>query len=337
MQKIKIFKEIIGKGTEIVRLKKVRSVIAAILIALAAITGVCFFIFNHKEVYELQQNIYFMEWDNQEDKTIFYRYIAEDGEVMELGSMEGRFLHSAINKDETIITILRSNGDSHEIIRYDLAAGTFQTENIGEKIYDLTNHTVWVWRAALLYDGGNKILISYNGALGHEKWLFYDLVTEEYDVVKGREDKAGKFLAVNDHEVWYASVHGTLYRYDRETDESIEILDSFNSAAAAPDTALIAYIEEGRQDKKIYLYDINREKTKYIAAGRWNTYYGDIFNKEGQWSDDGRYFFYSKYFMGLFNAADISLMAYNTGSGRSFCIYKKKGTLHEFRYIGSSG
>lgn len=225
-----------GQQKKAVRPKIYRSAIIIAVTILVVISGISFFVFR-KEAYELQQNIYFMEWDYQEKITTFYRYSPEDDEVTKLESIEGKMEHCVVNKDETCITAICENG---ECVWYDLVTGTLRTEEIdflsGES-------------AKFLYDGGNKLLINSGGSTGHERWTFYSLFSksyymEEYVTVEDSGDKADRFLAVNDNEVWYVSRQGTLYRYDWITDVRTEILDSFESAAVASDTGLVAYIEE---------------------------------------------------------------------------------------------
>ncbi len=299
------------------------------------ITG-CFFILHKKEAYELQQNVYFMEWVNGKDETIFYRYTQENKEVTKVGAIEGEFRHCVINRAETCITCIQCNNDSKKRIRYNLLTGEIEYENIGEKIEILTEGAK-NWNALLLYDEGNKILISYDDMNEDEKWLFYDFSTGEYDIVEGK-NSVTEFLAIDDNTLWYMSAQGrTLYRYNMEADISTGILNHVGNAAVAVNTNFIAYIKDSIRPKKIYQYDVDGKRNKCVAAGGWNITYGNLFDNRGQWSIDGKQFFYIKYFPRFFSAADVSLMVYNTETGRSFCIYKEKNTLHQFRYIGHSG
>lgn len=316
-----------------VKSKMQRSTIIIAVIVLAVILVICYLIFGKNGLFKLQQNIYFMEWDNQKDETIFYRYNAENDVVDELGRISGSMHYCVVNKDETCLIGLSLKTEGQKRIRFELVTGTFQTEDIGEKIDALTGGGKW--RTLLLYDEGNKILISYEEGR-NDQWLFYDFVTDEYSIIEGGKYKADKFLAFNDNEVWYVT-GATLRKYNLETGKDTKILYSFNSAAVAPDKEIVYYVESGIYDKKIYRYNVETNMIKCMLSAGWNTYYGDMFEKEGQWSDDENYFFYVKYYPLLFSASNISLMVYNTRTGRSFCIYKEWNTYHEFRYIGSSG
>lgn len=292
---------------EQIRTRRIRQwMFAAVIIALAAIiVGIFLFIIKRK-THELQQNIYFMEWDSGEEETIFYKYDYKDDEVVRIGIIEGKFRQCVINGNETCITASRYNGEFQERIQLDLTTGMVQIEDIGDRVNPIIENDVW--NAMLLYDEGNKMLISYKDKEGDEKWMFYDFLTEEYDIIEGIKNTTGRFLKINDDELWYASGNGDLYQYNWKTNTSTKVLDSINCAAVAPKVGLITYVEKGMQNEKIYLYNLNRKKVKCIIHGGWNTYYGDFFDKKGQWSNDGRYFFYTKSFPGLFSASNIRMM-----------------------------
>ncbi len=294
--------------------------------------GCCFIIYSRK-AYELQQNVYFLEWDTKEDETIFYKYSSKDEGAVEVGKVEGQMNHCVINDEESCITGLCYD-QGVKRVQYDLITGTVYSEVIGEKIDLLTGDVTWY--ALLMYDGGNKIVISYEEANGDEKWLFYDFTSEEYNMIEG-QGSTTEFLEIDDNNLWYVSSAGRLYRYNFESGRKTEMLKNIGNAAVAVNTNLVAYIKDSMHPKKIYLYNLNTKKTRFIAKGGWNICYGNIFEKKGQWSNDGRKFFYVKYFPTFFSAADVSLMVYNTENGRTFCIYKEKNTLHQFRYIGHSG
>lgn len=155
---------------KIVKSKIRCSTIIIVVIVLAVILGIWYLIFGKNGLFKLQQNIYFMEWDNKEDETSFYRYSPKDDKVVEFGKIEGKLYHCAVNKEETCLTGARDNGKFLELIRYDLNTGTVQIENIDEKTDSVTGG--WdSWNTLLLYDGGNRILIAYDDKNGEEQRL----------------------------------------------------------------------------------------------------------------------------------------------------------------------
>ena len=129
------------------------------------------------------------------------------------------------------------------------------------------------WHISLLYNGGNKFLVSYDDENEHEMWLFYDLDTGQYDVIEGEEYGTNQFLGVYNNTLWYvAFAGGTLYQYDLDTGTKIKVLDSVTSVAIKADIGKIAYTKNDNR-KKIYLYDMNSKKTTHLTWTRWNTYY----------------------------------------------------------------
>ena len=282
-----------------------------------------------------QQNIYFLEYENDTEvqNTIVFKYDWINKEVVEIGRVKGFFYSCVINHDENCITGLLSQGPTDkefEVAQYDLVGRTINIIKIEEKIR-LLNKNMTGWRGALLYDEGNSILFSYNDKNEDEWWMFYDLVTEQYYATKGDKNGTEHFLTMQDDNLWYVTGE-TLYQYNLKTQMKTKIMDSVNSAAVASDFGLVAYTNDIHR-KRIYLYDMRSEKTKCIAFGGWNIYYDDLFHIESQWSNDNRQLYYIKSFSGWFNAADISLMVYDADSGKSYCIYKVMNTIHEFRYV----
>ena len=187
----------------------------------------------------------------------------------------------------------------------------------------------------LIYDGGNKLLVSYFDANQDEMWLFCDLATGQNEIIKGDECQVAQFLGVYDGTLWYKTyVGGTLYQYDLKTQEKTKVLDFVHDAVVNSDAGIIAYTKKNNS-QMLYLYNMNDRKTKYLPLMRWNTYYSDMYRNESRWSDDGRMFFYIRSFIRFFNASDMSLMVYDSESGKQTCIYKVKNTLHQFGYIAS--
>ncbi len=181
-------------------------------------------------------------------------------------------------------------------------------------------------------------MISYMDEDEDNKWLFYNFATNEYEIVEGEEHGVSKFVAIDENDLWYVSDNGsTLYKYDMKTKTVSIILDHIDSVAVATNTGFAAYIKDTANRKKIHLYDISRKKTNCIASGGWNIYYGDLYDKKCRWSNDGRQFFYMQHFPTLFGARNIKFLIYDIKTHRSFCFYKEKNTLHQFRYIGNCG
>ena len=160
--------------------------------------------------------------------------------------------------------------------------------------------------------------------------------TDEYDIIDGGKYHAVDFIEIDDDYLWYMSDENVLYRFDLEMKTELKILDSIENAAVAICNGNVTYMRPEMQGKKLYQYD--GKKSKCIAAGGWNLRYGSmLFDNESLWSDDGKQFFYIKNFYTVFGAADKSLMVYDIESGKSYCIYKEKSTLHYFNYIGTNG
>lgn len=291
---------------------------------------------NKGNVYEPQQNIFFLEYENEYEKedTIIFKYDQIKDEVVELGKVKGYFHDCVINEEESVITGIFSKnmtGTGYDVVRYDIAAGTTEYLNIEEIVNELTTGNAKEFIVALVYDEGNKVLITYDDENEDKWWLFYDLITGEYDKILQEESRISDFITIHNNNLWYQS-GWSLYQYDLETQKKTKILDSFNSAAVAPDTGLVAYTRDIGH-KKIYLYDINTQRTKCIAGGGWNICYGDLSYTDAGWSNDGRQFFYIKSFPGLFNESTKRLMIYDVKTGNSHCIYKEDLTLHMFRYV----
>lgn len=308
-----------------------------VMAVLIAVFGAIAVHINKGNDYEPQQNVYFLEYENdKEGDTVIFKYDHIKDEVTEIGRIRGYFRNCVINEEETTITgifsekILNSECD---LVRYDIATRAVEPQNVTEKISELAKGNE-EWFNALVYDEGNKILISYDDENGSKRWLFYDPITEEYEDMIQEESVAVEFLTIHNNNLWYRSGTESLYQYDLDTQVKTPITDSVHnsSAAIAPDIGLMAYTKDISR-KKIYLYDINAQRTKCIAGGGWNTCYGDLSFTDAGWSNDGRQFFYIRYFPGLFDESTKRLMIYDVKTGRSHCIYKKDMTLHEFRYV----
>ena len=285
------------------------------------------------DAYELQQNIFFTEYDLDVDTTIF-KYDSVKNEVAEVGKVKGCFYKCIVDSKETYITGLLYDFDEKKtgIACYDLTTREIIPYELPDTIDEIA--ATDEWHISLLYNGGNKFLVSYDDENEHEMWLFYDLDTGQYDVIEGEEYGTNQFLGVYNNTLWYvAFAGGTLYQYDLETGTKIKVLDSVTSVAIKADIGKIAYTKNDNR-KKIYLYDMNSKKTTHLTWTRWNTYY-ELSRSESRWGDDGRMFFCVSSFPGLFGASEESLMVYDMKSGKQFCIYKVKNTLHQFRYVAS--
>lgn len=287
------------------------------------------------KIFEPQENIFFTEYESEYeiDDTIIYQYDSKNNTVTELGRVPGEFLNCVINRDETYITGV-TDGGVFEIVRYDLIAGTTETLDAEEKIAALTDNNVG-WDNSLLYDGGNKIFVSFEDESGKGKWLLYDLTTDQYDIV---EEETIWFLSIHNNSLWYIAdgvdwYHGSLYQYDLERKEKTKVMESAHyDSVVMPETGLVAYTKD-IAEKQIYLYDMRTQESSCITDGGWNTFYGDLDETNSRWSDNGNEFYYIEYFPGLFNEATTKLMVYNVITHRSRCIYKVKMTAHPFRYV----
>lgn len=280
-----------------------------------------------------QENIFFLEYESEYEKedTIIYQYNSKNKTVVEVGRVQGELQDCVINSEETYITGLVF-AEKVEIVRYDLVTGTVETLDAARKIDTLTGNTAAWYGGSLIYDGGNKIFISFEDENGDEKWLLYDLVTDQYDIVKG-ENGTIWYLEIYDNSLWYIAADWTLCKYDLGRKERTKIMESAHyNSVVMPEMNLVAYTKDIHREE-IYLYDTTTQNSSCIAKRWWNTVYGDFLWTNARRSDNGRELFYIKYYPGLFNAATTKLMIYDVITHRSRCIYKVKMTTHEFRYV----
>lgn len=305
-----------------------------VMAVLIAVFGAIAVHINKGNVYEPQQYIFFLEYENEYEKedTIIYKYDQIEDEVVELGVVKGYYRDCVINEEETIITgIISKNmtGKGYDVVKYDIAAGTTEYLNIEEIVNELTMGNAKGFNVVLVYDEGNKGLTIYEDENEDIWWLLYDFITGEYDKILQEESNISDFITIHDNNLWYISAW-SLYQYDLETHKKTKIMDSIDSAVVSPDTGLVAYTNDIRH-KKIYLYDINTQRTKCSGSG-WNISYGDLSYTDAGWSNDGRQFFYIKHFP-AFNASTERLMVYDMKTGNVHCIYKEDLTMHMFRYV----
>ena len=281
------------------------------------------------KIYESQENIFFTEYENEyeKDDTIIYRYNSKSNSVVEIGRVQGKLENCVINSDETYITGVIYD-EVFEIVRYDLVAGTFEMLDAAEKIAALTDNHVGCSNS-LIYDGGNKIFVTFKDKNGGRKWLLYDLTTDQYDIVTGEDIWS---MTIHNNSLWYVA-NSNLYQYDFESKEKTKIMKSAQSdSVVMPEMGLVAYTKDIHR-KEIYFYDMRTQERYCVVEGGWNTVYGDLDWTNSRWSDNGREFFYIEYFPGFFNAATTKLMVYNVITRSSRCIYKAKMTMHEFQYV----
>ena len=315
--------------------KKKKVLVTVITAVVVVILGILSWII-YLNSYRPSQNIYFLEYENEREKndTIIFKYDADKREVKEIGRVSGYLYRCVINKEESCITGFFREGygqGSLDIVQYDLETGIFESKNVIEKINKMLPDVSW---GVTLYDEGNKILIHYTDEEELERLMSYDIATEENTILAvdtERINQINKYLAVDEKTFLYICGR-TLYRYDWETQTETKITDSSYSGVLEPSTGLIAYTKDINCEK-IYLYDIEQEKSKCIAAGGWNTVYGDLSYTNAGWSRDGEQFLYVKYLPWIFDAADTRLMVYDIQSGRRCCIYKAAYTSHNFSYI----
>ncbi|MFG6358493.1 MAG: hypothetical protein K1W26_17000 [Acetatifactor sp.] len=298
--------------------------VAAVIIVLGVLL-IC-------KITEPQENIFFLEYESEYEKedTIIYRYNATNKTVTEVGKVKGELQDCVINSNETCITGVIYE-EVAEIVRYNLLTGEVETLDAARKIDTLTDNRAG-WGNILIYDGGNKIFVGFEDDIGNEKWLLYNMETDQYEVVESK-DVVSNYLTVYDNKLWYITHKGILYRYDLSSKEKIKIMEHLpTDAVVMPDAGLVAFTKD-TQIEKIYLYNILTQKTLCMIEGGWNTYFGQLSWTNSRWSDNGNEFFYVKSFPGLFHEATIQMMTYDVITHRSRCIYKVKMTNHLFRYV----
>lgn len=195
--------------------KKALYVVIAIVIVLVGSMAVRLFMAN---TYKMQQNIYFTEYDMND--TVIWKYGPIDEEVSEVGKLGGNFYQCVIDRDEAYITGLIYDKDEQmtKLVRYEMATGRVEFQELEAYIKDAAG--VVAGEKILIYDGGNKFLVSYYDIKQDQMWLFYDLTTGQYDIVKGDTHEVDQFLGLYDGTLWYTTfAGGTLCRYDLETRE----------------------------------------------------------------------------------------------------------------------
>lgn len=306
--------------------------IVLIIGVVAALVGFIWVLIDHN-TFKMEQNIYFTEFDSDIDKpeTAIFKYDPVKGKLIELVKVPDKLVGCVIDKGENRITgflyeLFSQGGHRIGIIEYDINTGTVTEKNVIEKIDELTGDPSW---GGTLYDGGNKILVSYTDKEDVERLLSYDMETGKYENELIRGSQIRQYPAINEQALWYR-LFNTIYRYDWQTKAVNEVSYFSEEGALEPNAGLIAYTEDIHE---IFLYDIDRNETSCIAPGGWNITYGDLSWTNAMWTSDGRQFCYVKYFPTLFGAGDTSMMIYDLESGRHRCIYKVKVTYNEFRYI----
>ena len=312
------------------RRKKWKYIIIAIVVILGGVEAVRFVASKPP-----QQDIYFTEYNLKVDTTIL-KYDSVKNETSKIGVVDGEFYKCVLNSDKTCITgLLYDSGEKKtELVRYDLSTGTLEDKGLAKIMKDTADADEW--ENILIYDGGNKFLVSYLDGNEEEKWLFYDIATGQYGIVEGEHNGTCEFVEIHDNILWYVAKKGcTLYQYNLETQEKTKIMDSVEGVAVNEDAGLVAYAKE-KWDSKIYLYDIKHKITRLMAiAPKWYSFYADLFYTESRWSDDGRLLFYVKIFPGFAATSDVGIRACDPKSGRVFSIYEIKNTGHTFRFIAS--
>ena len=201
-----------------------------------------------------------------------------------------------------------------------------------QKIHELTMDEA-SWRG-YLYDGGNKILISYWDNEDDRHLLSYDMETGESENVDIYGANKIYHIAINEQSLWYMDRYGSLDRYDWQTKEerwasNMPFSPYYGYAVVVePTTGMVAY----KEDDAIYVYDIDQDESSCIVAERRNIFYGNL--RGATWVSDGRQFCYVRSFGLLFNASIDSLMVYDIKSGKSRCIYRVyNNAYHDFQFI----
>lgn len=136
--------------------KKALYVVIAIVIVLVGSMAVRLFMAN---TYKMQQNIYFTEYDMND--TVIWKYDPIDEEVSEVGKLSGEFSQCVIDRDEAYITgfLYESIGQSAKLVRYELATGMIESQELDDIMVNATG--IGKGNKILLYDGGNKLFVSY--------------------------------------------------------------------------------------------------------------------------------------------------------------------------------
>ena len=198
--------------------------LTVLIIGSAAVIGAIVWLLIDHDAFAMRQNIYFTELEGERDKidTIIFKYDQENGELIELGKVSGYLEDCVIDKEEKRITgFLRGpyseGGLIIDIIEYDIETGAITEKNMIQKIHELTMDEA-SWRG-YLYDGGNKILISYWDNEDDRHLLSYDMETGESENVDIYGANKIYHIAINEQSLWYMDRYGSLDRYDWQTKE----------------------------------------------------------------------------------------------------------------------
>ena len=318
--------------------KTIWRMIKALLLIVLVIGSVGFvWVLANHNAFKMEQNIYFTEFDGR--NTAIFKYDPVKSKLTELVKVPGRLNACVVDKEENSITGFLYEWDSGsvhfiDIIEYDIKTGTVTEKNVIGKMNELTGDPSWV---GTLYDGGNKVIVSYRDKEDVEWLLSYDIETgksENVFINEKRVSQIQQYPAINEKALWYRC-YNTIYRYDWQTETEHVVSHLSNDGVLEPTAGLIAYIDSSAEtgNDEIFLYDIDRYETSRITTGGWNIHYGDLHQTSAMWTSDGRQFCYVKSFPLMFNAADRSLMIYDLESDKHRCIYKVRNTTNEFQYI----
>ena len=187
-----------------------------------------------------------------------------------------------------------------------------------------------------LYDGGNKVLVSYTDKENKKRRLSYDMETGKSEDVLIHGVRL-QYLAFNEEALWYMG-YGTICWYDWQTKEdhvAAFFFDDGLDVVLEPTAGLMAYIDYSSEtdNDEIFICDIDQRKTIRITTAGWNIHYGSLRLTNAMWIDAGRRFCYVKSFPMLFNASNERVMIYDIKSGRHRCIYKEWNTTNHIEFI----
>ena len=282
----------------------------------------------------LMEDIYFQAYDNKNLETIIYKYDVQAETVNEIGRVVGYFHNCKINSEKKYITGVRSpfgpNKDSDfefGVLRFYLADGTSELMCSEKQLYIGKDASI-VWKYTFPYDDGNRICICYKDQ---------DLIYILYDLTTGKAKKIdvskieSEVHDIRDNHIWY-SVGNRLMKYNMKTYERKEVLQDATQYTVSDDGKKIEFFEN--YVKRIYLYDVVREKKRCILKAGWNKTFSSYSPYSSGWDKSGNYYYYIEYYVKLFSSSDTRIKVYNLHTKKSECIYLHRNapatTIYEF-------
>ena len=158
-----------------------------------------------------------------------------------------------------------------------------------------------------------------------------------YDLTTGKAKKVdvskieSEVYDIRDNHIWY-SVGNRLMKYNMKTYERKEVLQDATQYTVSDDGKKIAFFEN--YVKRIYLYDVVREKKRCILKAGWNKTFSSYSPYSSGWDKSGNYYYYIEYYVKLFGSSDTRIKVYNLHTKKSECIYLHRNapatTIYEF-------